>query len=309
MLEKQPPREALGRGLATIFQMGKETTPPKGLVFFCPIRQISANSGQPRKFFDDSALDELAQSIHERGVLQPIVVRPHPEQADHYEIIAGERRFRAAQKAGLDEVPVIVKSVDTRELLELALIENLQREDLNPVEESRAFQELIDRYHYTQDELAQKLGKSRPLIANALRLLRLPEAVIALLADGSLSSGHARALVALESPSLQIQIANRILDEGLSVRQIEALIKTHKQDKRPDATPSKDKASAELTPQLKWVEDQFRQALGTKVRLSPKPEGAGQLIIDYFSKDDLDRIYGVLAARSSTLNEEEVSYV
>ena len=170
MIQKVIPREALGRGLGSFFPMTKVSEDHSPTVFFCSLSKIVPNENQPRKLFDEEALDELAKSVHEKGILQPIIVRKHPSLADKYEIIAGERRYRASQKAGLDEIPVLLKDTDEQETLELALIENIQREDLNPLEEARAFQELITRYRYTHEELAQKLGKSRSLVANALRL-------------------------------------------------------------------------------------------------------------------------------------------
>lgn len=295
MFPKSSSREALGRGLGSFFPLGnKGADDQKSLVFFCKLFKLVPNAKQPRKAFDDDALDELAKSIHEKGVLQPIVVRPHPEDIEKYEIIAGERRFRASQKAGLDEIPVIVKNTDEQEVFELALIENLQRENLNPIEEATAFYELIEKYQYTHEELAQRLGKSRSLVANALRLLKLPSAVTELLIDGALSNGHARALITLETAQQQVAIAHQIVDEGLSVRETEALIQRLKALESVAESPTSPTTPIErISAPQKWLEDQFRQFLGTRVKLQQKGD-RGKLIIEFFSKEDLDRLYTLI---------------
>lgn len=303
MFQKAPQREALGRGLGSIFQMSKAANDQQSSIIFCSLSKVIPSEIQPRKYFDEASLEELSRSIHEKGLLQPILVRPHPGKTDHYQIIAGERRWRAAQRAGLDEIPIVVKQTDEQEVMELALIENLQRENLNPIEESRAFQELIERYSYTHEELAQKLGKSRPVVANALRLLRLPEEVCQFLMEGRLSTGHARALVILEDPAKQIELSRRIIDEGLNVRQTESLVKRLKSlSQNPTASSAK---SAPISPHSNWLEDRFRQYLGTKVSLQQN-NGKGKLVIEFFSKEDLDRIYQLILKPT---HSEEPSYV
>jgi ParB family chromosome partitioning protein len=240
-------------------------------------------------------------------LLQPIVVRPLSGFPGKYEIIAGERRWRASQRVGLDEIPVIVKNTDEQESLELALIENLQRENLNPLEEARAFQEFVDKYGMTHEALAQKLGKSRSLVANALRLLKLPESISQLLLEGTLSNGHARALIALEDPVVQGELAKRIVAEGLSVRETEALIN---QLKAARSIKKKIQKNYPVESNTRWLEDQFRQIFGTKVKLYERGN-KGRLVIEFFSKEELNRLY-TLVAKSSPVSdyvaEEEKVY-
>ena len=230
MASKKP--SGLGRGLGALLGddvLKTETTGSLSL----PISQVESCSAQPRKYFDEAALAELAASIQEHGIIQPLTVRKL--SSGYYQIIAGERRWRAARLAGLSEVPVIVIEADDRKAAELAMIENLQREDLNPMEEAAGFQSLIETYHMTQEEAAQRVGKSRSAVTNALRLLVLTPAVRALVEEGSLSAGHARALVPL-SPALQEKAASAVVTGGLSVRQTEALAKRLSAEKKPEKT-------------------------------------------------------------------------
>lgn len=238
---------------------------------------------QPRKVFNETALKELAASIREKGVLQPVIVAPGHDGA--FMLIAGERRFRAAKIAGLKKIPAIIRRTDPEDSLEVALIENIQREELGPVETAQAFQTLIKRFHLTQEKLSDKVGKDRATVANYLRLLKLPDEVKRLLNEELLSMGHARALLALEEPALQIEAARRILKGGLSVREAEALVKRlQTRKKRVSATPDAQIAS---------LEDKLRKSLGTKVRLKHKGK-KGSIEIEYYSLDELDRLLEIL---------------
>ena len=227
-MAKKPEKRGLGRGLsalmADIDAPARETTEragPEGRVSnLVDITRVHPNPDQPRRTFDDAELRDLAKSIAEKGIIQPLIVRPDPKNPDAYQIVAGERRWRAAQIAKLDQIPVLERNFDDLEVLEVAIIENIQRADLNPVDEAAGYQQLMEKFGHTQDKLAVALGKSRSYIANSLRLMNLPEGVLAMLRDGSLSAGHARALVPLDDP---MQIAREIVSKGLSVRQAEVL--------------------------------------------------------------------------------------
>lgn len=226
-MNEQPPGRRLGRGLAALISDVNSPAPeptsqlaPDRTV---PIELVSPNPRNPRRGFDEADLIELAQSIQKHGIVQPVVVRPSSDQSGRYEIVAGERRWRAAQRAGLAELPVIVRDVDNRTALELAIIENVQRADLNPVEEARGYQQLMDEHGYSQADLGQVIGKSRSHVANTLRLLKLPDVVHDMLVSGTLSAGHARTLVTADNPA---EVARRIVEDGLSVRQAEALAQT-----------------------------------------------------------------------------------
>jgi ParB family chromosome partitioning protein len=256
------------------------------------IEKISPGRAQPRRHFDENALAELADSIRANGILQPLLVT---ESAGRYELIAGERRLRAAARAGLATVPVIVKrDVATDSLLEMALVENVQREDLTPIEQARGYQRLIDEHAYTQERLAQRLGKSRAAVTNALRLLKLPREVCELLDDGKLSEGHARALLGLRTAAQQIRLAGRIVRKGWSVRQSEELVR-----RLQDAGPAIPSARAVPTPAataMHAVEQNLGRTLGTKVRVRGSA-ARGRIEIEYYSADELDRLIERLAAR------------
>lgn len=278
-------RKRLGRGLAALIgEIDKPAAPedrPVSADGRVPIEFVSPNPRNPRRHFGDVDLADLAQSIREHGVVQPVVVRPG-QQAGHYEIIAGERRWRAAQRAGLTEIPVIIREVNDRVALELAIIENVQRADLNPVEEALGYQQLIDEHNYTQADLGQVIGKSRSHVANTLRLLKLPETIRDMLVDGSLSAGHARTLVtATDSEAL----AKRIVEEGLSVRQAEALA----QQPQAAAKERTSAASQEKDPDTIALEKLLTDVTGLRVSISHKEKG-GELRIAYRTLDQLDEL-------------------
>lgn len=246
------------------------------------INEVEPNKKQPRKFFNEEALQELSESIKQHGIVQPLVVA---KKDDYYEIIAGERRWRAAKLAGLKEIPVVIKDYSPQEIMEVALIENIQREDLNPVEEARAYQNLIKEYDLKQEELAQRVSKSRSAITNSLRLLKLSDEVLDLLMEEAISSGHARALLALEDTEQQLMVAERIVSDNLSVRDIEKLVKSIN-------NPVKKAPKKELKNDFvyKDIEEQLKQKIGTKVKINRKSEDKGKIEIEYYSQDELEKI-------------------
>jgi len=246
------------------------------------ISKVEPNREQPRKFFDEDALQELADSIKQFGLLQPILVQ---DRKDYYEIIAGERRWRAAKLAGLKEVPVIIKNYTEQEIVEIALIENIQREDLNPIEEAQAYKKLLTEFNLKQDEVAERVSKSRAAVTNSIRLLKLSEKVQQMVIDDMISTGHARALLAIEDPEQQYIIAQKIFDEKLSVRDIEKLVKDL--HKTPKAKKLDDKAMQAI---YQDIEEKLKQSLGTKVTISSKGKGAGKIEIEFYSHEDLDRL-------------------
>lgn len=247
------------------------------------ISNIEPNKNQPRKKFDEDALQELADSIKQYGIIEPLIVQ---KREKYYEIIAGERRWRAARLAGLKEVPVIIKDYSPQEIVEIALIENIQREDLNPIEEAFAFQRLIQEFHLKQDELADRVSKSRAAVTNSMRLLKLDERVQQMLIDDMLSSGHARAILPIEDRDKQYNTACKIFDEKLSVRETEKLVKQVLSDK-----PQKEiAATRELDFIYKDLEDKIRKIMGTKVSIQQKQKNKGKIEIEYYSDDELERI-------------------
>lgn len=250
------------------------------------IRLVEASSSQPRTYFDEDSLSELAESIKKYGVIQPILVR---KQGEHYEIVAGERRWRAAKIAGLKEIPAIIKEYSEQEMAEVSLIENLQREDLNPIEEAKAYQALIRKYHLKQDEIAERVSKGRTVITNALRLLKLDEKVQTMLAEGLLSTGHAKVLLALENKDLQVEVAEKIIDDQMSVRETERLIKSiqnKKEKTQPEELPNQSL--------YQTIEEKMKNRVGTMVRIKRKTDQKGKIEIDYYSADDLERIIELL---------------
>jgi len=275
-------RPALGKGLGALFpDIEKED---RKSFFLCGIEEISPSRYQPRKGFDGAKLDELAASIKEKGIIEPLIVR---KGESGYELIVGERRWRAAQRAGIKEVPVIVREVSTGEALELALIENLQREDLNPLEEAEAYKRLMEEFHHTQEELAKRIGKDRTTVANAVRLLKLPEEIKASLSDESITSGHARALLGLDTPDEQKVACKEIIKRGLSVRETERLVKRIALRKsKPDAGV---RPSREEDLLIRNLEETLRRFLGTQVRI-PKKGQKGKIEIEFYSDEDLERI-------------------
>jgi ParB family chromosome partitioning protein len=274
----------LGRGLDALIP--KEEKP--GGFIVASINEIRPNSSQPRKEFDEETIGELANSIKEKGILQPLVVRTIEKG---YEIIAGERRWRAAQRAGVTRVPVIIKEASDREVLELALIENLQREDLNPIEEAVAYQHLIDEFEMTHEEVSRQIGKVRSTITNQLRLLKLPEEAKAALIAGDITAGHARAILSIESPAEAREALNAIQKRRLSVRNTEQLIK--KMSKRPKKQLSTENNDI----YLKQVVNELKNALSTQVRIVDR-QGKGKIEIDYYSNDELERLTEILKGNS-----------
>lgn len=280
MAEKK--KGGLGKGLDALFidnSIEEESDSPLMLKIY----EIEPNRDQPRKDFDEDALNELADSIAEHGVLQPLLVRPMADGA--YQIIAGERRWRAARMAGLTEVPVLVKEISESEIMELALVENLQREDLNPIEEAEGLQVLMDTYGMTQEEAAKRVGKSRPAVANATRLLALPKKVIELLKDGSISAGHARALLALADDDKIKDLAAEIVKKGLSVRDTERLVKFMLKDsaKAKKKQPKRDVFYDE-------VELSVSDAIGRKTKVNVNSSGKGTIEIEFYNKEDLAKL-------------------
>ena len=249
------------------------------------ISQIEPNKSQPRKNFNEDSLQELADSIKQFGIIQPLVVQ---KKDKYYEIIAGERRWRAARIAGLKEVPVIIKDYSEQEVVEIALIENIQREDLNPIEEAQAYKRLLEEYNLKQDEVAERVSKSRTAVTNSMRLLKLSDKVQEMLIDEMITSGHARAILAIEDEELQYEIAERVMDEKLSVRETEKLVKAIN-------NPKKKKDKVEINRAVyDELEVKIKDAIGNNVKLSPKANGKGKIEIEYYSTDDLERITDIL---------------
>ena len=273
---------ALGKGLGALLPEFGQAEPKT--LFYCGIEEIIPNRSQPRKHFDESKLQELAESIKEKGILEPLIVR-RTDQG--YELIVGERRWRAAQKAGLKEVPVIVKEVEGREVLEISLIENLQREDLNPIEAAEAFKHLIEEFNLSQEDLSKRIGKDRTTITNTLRLLKLPLEVRNQLLQNRITSGHARAILSLESKEKQKELCALIIKKGLSVREAESIAKRWAEKPKKSITPVKPRG--DLESQLSSLQDSMRKYLGTKVHITQKGK-RGKIEIEYYSHEDLERI-------------------
>ena len=290
-------KRGLGKGLDSIIPAKvATTTSPKvkeakaveqqidGQVINVNITKIEPNRNQPRKTFDEDSLLELADSIKQFGVVNPLIVT---DKKDHYEIVGGERRWRAAKKAGLKEIPVIVKELTEREIAEIAIIDNTQREDINAIEEAIAYKKLIDEFSYTQDQVAEKVSKSRVYITNSLRLLKLCEQVRQMVIDGQITTGHARALISIENEEEQYTLAQKVFDEKLSVRETEKLVKNLGKEKKKKESP---KANASVEAVYSEVAEKCKQALGTKVEISSKGEGIGKIEIEFYNNDDLEKI-------------------
>ncbi len=262
---------------------GTNSKPINNLLELIPISQIRPNRDQPRKVFDPDAIADLAASIQEKGILQPVVVKKIGEQV--YELICGERRFRAATLCGLEKIPAVIKDIAPAEFLEWALIENIQRQDLNPIEEAEAYEKLAEEHMISQDEVAKRVGKKRTTVTNTLRLLRLPQDIRVWIAEGRLTAGHARALLALLTPEHQRQIAKRIIEENLSVRQVEALVSRSVAHKRHA------KKARHLSPEILDLENRMARQLGAQVKLHPKKNmKQGRIEILYYSLDELDAV-------------------
>ena len=254
------------------------------------INRIEPNKNQPRKEFNEDALQELADSIKQFGVIEPLVV---VKREGYYELIAGERRWRAARLAGLKEVPVVIKDYDDQQIVEIALIENIQREDLNPIEEAHAYERLIQEFNLTQDEVAERVSKSRTTVTNALRLLKLTEKVQQMLIDDMLSTGHVRALITIADPQLQYETAMYIFDKKLSVRETESYVKKLLNKKPKEKTSEKE--DPELSFLYKAIENRLKESLGTKTTIKAKTKDSGKIEIEYYSQEDLERITQLLA--------------
>ena len=262
----------------------KQTADSKTGAMIVKISSVEPNMDQPRKQFDEDALMELSESIKQYGVLHPLLVS---DKKDYYEIIAGERRWRAAKLAGLTEIPVIVKEFSEQELVEISLIENIQREDLNPVEEAMAYKRLIDEFHLKQDEIAERVGKSRTAVTNAMRLLKLSEKVQQMLIDEMITAGHARAILSIADKEKQESIAMKVFDEKLSVRETEALVKRMLE---PPKTAKKSKFSSAEDAIYESLEEKMKSIMGTRVQIHRKKNDKGKIEIEYYSKDELERI-------------------
>jgi ParB family chromosome partitioning protein len=293
-------RQALGKGLSALIPDASDTfTAPRASVEV-DIDQLEPNQYQPRAHIDDARLDDLARSIKTNGVIQPLVVRRidgPPSARERYQIIAGERRWRAAQRAQLTRVPIVVKDVantDRKRLLEMALIENIQREDLNPMEAAAGYQRLASEFHLTQDDIATQVGKDRATVANYLRLLKLPEEVRGNVAAGALSMGHARAIVALAAESDQRRLARDVVSRGLSVRETEALVKKEIGDKKTPPTTSLTKLKKDV--HTREAEDKLRFSLGTPVEIKRKGKG-GTIAIAFMNENELQRLYEYFTER------------
>ena len=289
MAEKRP---ALGRGLSALIP-GVSATPAatRETPTEVDLDLLQPNRYQPRLQFDETSLEELAQSIRANGVIQPILVRKHDKHDKHYEIIAGERRWRAAQRAGLLRVPIVIRDIPDDKLLQVALIENIQREDLNPIDEATAYRRLMDDFHLTQEDLASAVGKERSTVANTLRLLKLPDEVRAAVAGGSLSMGHARAILALERDEDQIATARQVVERGFSVRDTELLVK-HVADRLTGHVVEKREPPPKDV-HTRQAEERMKLAVGTRVTI--KRRGTkGVIEIEYTSEDELQRLYELL---------------
>ena len=293
-------KKGLGKGLDSLIpdnksiksiQTAKVSAPKKEEkikdgVLMMKTNEVEPNREQPRKNFDEDALLELADSIKQFGVLQPLLVR---KRKDYYEIIAGERRWRAAKMAGVKEVPVIIKEYTDQEILEIGLIENIQRENLNPIEEAIAFKRLLEEFNLKQDEVAERVSKSRTAVTNSMRLLKLNDKVQQMIIDDMISTGHARALLAIDDPELQYTLANKIFDEKLSVREIEKLVKEIKNPKK-----KKEKKKAENEFIYRDLEDKMKDVFGTKVSIASKGKGKGKIEIEYYSDDELEHLFDMM---------------
>lgn len=291
----------LGKGLDALIPSGineksektekqKKTEEKSGGETIVNITKVEPNREQPRKNFDEDALEELAESIKQFGLLQPILVQ---DRKTYYEIIAGERRWRAAKKAGLKEVPVIIKNLSEQEIVEISLIENIQRENLNPIEEAQAYKRLLTEFNLKQDEVAERVAKSRTAVTNSMRLLKLCDDVQQMVIEGMISTGHARALISIEDPEQQYNIAQQIFDEKLSVRDVEKLVKNL--NKPAKVSSKKETIDKSLEAVYQDIEENLKQKLSTKVSITSKGNGAGKLEIEFYSHDDLERLMDLLS--------------
>jgi hypothetical protein len=287
-------KRGLGKGLDTMIppvknekksEKGDPAKEPETLV---NITKVEPNREQPRKNFDEDALLELSESIKQYGLLQPILVQ---DRKDYYEIIAGERRWRAAKLAGLKQVPVIIKNLTDQEIVEISLIENIQRENLNPIEEAQAYKRLLNEFHLKQDEVAERVSKSRTAVTNSMRLLKLSDDVQRMVIDEMITTGHARALLGVEDPAEQYNLAQRIFDEKLSVREVEKIVKNMGKPVKPKKEKVVDKSMQVIYDD---ISEKLKTQLGTKVNIVPKEDGSGKIEIEFYSHDELDRILDLM---------------
>lgn len=285
-------KKGLGKGLDALFadNLVELDEQPKSEALV-RLSQIEPDKNQPRKHFEEEAMEQLASSIKEHGLIQPIIVTPI--EGDRYRIIAGERRWRACRMAGLEEVPVLIREYSPQQISEISLIENLQREDLNPIEEALGYRNLMDLYGMTQERIAETVSKSRSAVANTLRLLALPEQILDFIKTGELSAGHARALLSVEDADTQLALANKIITEGLSVRQAEELVKKSKA--APKKTPATDPSVAQAIQEL---ETRASARVGNKVTIHHKPNNKGKVEISYYSVSELEKIIEILEGES-----------
>lgn len=290
----------LGKGLDSLIpvavpqtetKVGEEARENSGQGTYVKITKVEPNREQPRKNFDEDALQELADSIKQYGIVEPLIVQ---DRKTHYEIIAGERRWRAAKLAGLKEVPVIVRNYTEQEIVEISLIENIQREDLNPIEEAQAYKRLLTEFNLKQDEVAERVSKSRTAVTNSMRLLKLCDEVQQMIIDDMITTGHARALISIEDAEQQYTIAQRVFDEKLSVRDVEKLVKNLNKPEKAKKEPMTDKA---LEAVYQDLEEKLKQSLGTKVAITSKGAGAGKLEIEFYTHDDLEKLTDLLTGR------------
>ena len=288
-------RGGLGKGLDSLIKenkTAKHTAPVKKEVvnagpIMMKINDVEPNRDQPRKHFEEDALLELADSIKQVGILQPLIVQ---KRNDYYEIIAGERRWRAAKQAGIKEIPVIIKEYTDQEIVEISLIENIQRENLNPIEEAQAYKRLLNEFRLKQDEVAERVSKSRTAVTNSMRLLKLDERVQQMVIDEMLTTGHARALISIEDRDLQFQMANQIFDNKLSVRETEKLVRKLGEEKE-ETTKTKE---PDVEVIYRNLEEKVKEILGTKVQISHKKNNSGKIEIEYYSNEELERIIELL---------------
>jgi len=290
----------LGKGLDSLIPAAVQNTETKAAEekkedgsqgTYVKITKVEPNREQPRKNFDEDALQELADSIKQYGIVEPLIVQ---DRKTYYEIIAGERRWRAAKLAGLKEVPVIVRNYTEQEIVEISLIENIQREDLNPIEEAQAYKRLLTEFHLKQDEVAERVSKSRTAVTNSMRLLKLCDEVQQMIIDDMISTGHARALISIEDAEQQYTIAQKVFDEKLSVRDVEKLVKNLNKPEKAKKEPMTDKA---LEAVYQDLEEKLKQSLGTKVAITSKGAGAGKLEIEFYTHDDLEKLTELLTGR------------
>jgi ParB family chromosome partitioning protein len=287
-------KRGLGKGLDTMIppvkneKKSEKGDPAKGPETLVNITKVEPNREQPRKNFDEDALLELSESIKQYGLLQPILVQ---DRKDYYEIIAGERRWRAAKLAGLKQVPVIIKNLTDQEIVEISLIENIQRENLNPIEEAQAYKRLLNEFHLKQDEVAERVSKSRTAVTNSMRLLKLSDDVQRMVIDEMITTGHARALLGVEDPAEQYNLAQRIFDEKLSVREVEKIVKNMG---KPVKTKKEKVVDKSMQVIYDDISEKLKTQLGTKVNIVPKEDGSGKIEIEFYSHDELDRILDLM---------------